>query len=188
MDGQSWAPFPQPTFKCFQGLGNTCTIHMEMSMELDITIKTQWFRVVKMCNINKRPSNASLDTHIGRRDLLSMGPAQLQWNGRHARPTLVILPPWGRSMLQAWNPPPRSIEIKWHGIIPSTLDLVWGNVWDNMHSKHDGAFSWSIWPKAVAVNSWRSRFIADIDDKCQLCIACISKTIAYKFWDYRVAF
>ena len=35
-----------------------------------------------MCNINKGPWIASLDMYIGRRDLLSMDHAQLQWKTR----------------------------------------------------------------------------------------------------------
>lgn len=40
-------------------------------------------------------------------------------------------------------------------------------------------FILSFWNKAIAVNSWTTIFIMDIDDKCHMCTQRIPKTIAY---------
>jgi hypothetical protein len=65
--------------------------------------------------------------------------------------------------------------------------LKWGNVWDKMRSKKEGDFIWSLWHKVVAVNSWRVRFIDEIDDKCLMCALDIPETIAHRFWDCKFA-
>ena len=62
-----------------------------------------------------------------------------------------------------------------------------GNLWDKTRSKKRRAFIWSIWHRAVAVNSWRARFIVNIDDKCHMCMNDILETIFHKLWDRRVA-
>lgn len=63
----------------------------------------------------------------------------------------------------------------------------WGTVWDKMRSKKEGDFIWSLWQKVVAINSWRVRFIAEIDDKCLMCALNIPETIAHRFWDCKCA-
>ena len=40
---------------------------------------------------------------------------------------------------------------------------------------------WSLWHKAVALNSWRARLIVDVEDKYHMCARDIPKTIAHKF-------
>lgn len=74
--------------------------------------------------------------------------------------------------------PPKSIIVKQHGNIPHRLKLKWGNVWDRMRNKKEGAFISSIWHKVVTINAWRARLITRINDKCCMCSANIPKTIA----------
>ena len=76
---------------------------------------------------------------------------------------------------------------KWHGIVTPSLKLKEGNVWDKTHSCKEGAFIWSIWHKAVAVNAWRVMFIEAIDNTCHMCMVDILETIIHKFWDCRIA-
>lgn len=61
-----------------------------------------------------------------------------------------------------------------------------GNVWDKTHSRKEGAFIWSIWHKAIAVNSWRDRFIKDIDGNCLMCMLDIVETIVHRFWGHKI--
>ena len=60
------------------------------------------------------------------------------------------------------NPLPKTIFYKWHNILIPSLELKWRNVWDKMKSKEEGAFIWSLWHKAMTVNSRRTMFIMDI--------------------------
>lgn len=61
-----------------------------------------------------------------------------------------------------------------------------GNVWDKTWTRKEGTFIWSIWHKAMAVNTWCVMFIKDIDDKCCMCNNDILKAIAHMFWDCRI--
>lgn len=86
----------------------------------------------------------------------------------------------GRNVLQTHIPPPRSIVTQWHSIIPTRLKFEWGNLCDKMCHTKEGTFIWSIWHKVIVLNSWRARVIADIDDKCQMCMLDILKTITHR--------
>ena len=93
-------------------------------MELDITIKAQWFKLIRLCTISKGIWEPSIDVYIGRRDTLTMDLAQLQWNSRANFFSYTYV--MGRNMVQAHNPPPRTIVTKWHGIVPLRLELKMG--------------------------------------------------------------
>jgi hypothetical protein len=62
--------------------------------------------------------------NIDRRDLLSMDPSWLQW--KTCEDYLTYASAMRRNILQAWNPPLRSIVVNWHGIIPLGLILNGG--------------------------------------------------------------
>ena len=129
---------------CFQGSGNTHThiVNTDTPMGFHKTTKAQWFRMFKLCTINKGSSKPSFDMNIDRKDLLSMDPPFLQW--KTCEDYLSYTSAMGRNILQARNPLLRSIVVKWHGIIPPRLNFKWGNLWDKMCSKNEGAFIWSI--------------------------------------------
>lgn len=91
-----------------------------------------------------------------------------------------------KNLIQANKPPPRSIMTKWRGIITSNLKLKWGNIWDETHTRKEGAFIWSNW-QVVALNSWKAKFIANIDEKCIMCETNIPKTVTHRFWECMVA-
>lgn len=80
-----------------------------------------------------------------------------------------------------------SIIAKWHGILAPNCKLKWGDVLDGSRNMKEIIFSWSIWNKSIAINTWRARFIEDIDDKCHMCNDDTLETIQCRFWDCRVA-
>lgn len=94
---------------------------------------------------------------------------------------------FGGNHLQTRNPQPTSIVVKWHGLITPRLKLKWRNMWDRVHIQKERVFIWSIWHKAVAVTSWRARFIDYVNDKCWMCNLDLLETIAHKFWNCKIA-
>jgi hypothetical protein len=62
-----------------------------------------------------------------------------------------------------------------------------GNVWNRLRNKKEGAFIWAFWHEAVAINSWRARFIVEVDNKCLMCGRNILETIVHYFWECRMA-
>lgn len=60
-------------------------------------------------------------------------------------------------------------------------------MWDKTHSHKEGAFTWSVWHKPVAIDSWRARFIKGIDNKCLMCRMDILEIITCSFWDCIIA-
>ena len=48
-------------------------------------------------------------------------------------------------------------------LLPLNVKLEWGNVWDRLRNRKEGAFIWALWHKVVVFNSWRARFTAEVD-------------------------
>ena len=48
-------------------------------VDFDITIKAQWFSLVRIYTITRWKHKTSINMYIGERDTLSMNPTQLRW-------------------------------------------------------------------------------------------------------------
>ena len=74
--------------------------------------------------------------------------------------------------------PPRSISSRWHGIFSSRYIEMGQYVGQGLQQKGRLVHPVNI-NKAVAVKSWRARFIIDVDDKCHMCLVPIYETITH---------
>lgn len=111
---RSWAPFPPLTLKCFRVPVSTRIVDRDALVELDITNKAQWFRLVKICNVTKGAKKPSFEIHLGG-DTLSMDLAKLHW--KSGKDFLSYTSSISKNLLQERNPQTRSIITKWHGVI-----------------------------------------------------------------------
>lgn len=100
-------------------------VNRNVPMELDITIKARWFRLIRPYTINMGGSiNQVLTRILGKETHMAWIPQGLRWKSEED--TLSYAFTIGRNLLLIQNPKTLSIITKWHVYIPLRLKLKHG--------------------------------------------------------------
>ena len=102
------------------------------------------------------------------------------WRWGHGGHFLNYTTKSGREIIASRNSGTIRAGDKWEDYLPGNYRFFWFQVWDPFRSGKEGAFIWSIWHKAVAVNEWRAR-IASISKQCVVCLPNTSESVKHKF-------
>lgn len=89
----------------------------------------------------------------------------------------------GRLMLRRRHTIPSVVEKKWAGILPPSFKLRWATIWTSNRVKKESGLLWAMWHRAVAVNEWRGRINANLDQNCVVCNSNSKETILHRFWE-----
>ena len=93
----------------------------------------------------------------------------------------------GREMLGGFTSLQKPIQEKWRSEGGLSCVPKWTEVWKSTRSKKEAGFMWSLWHRAVATNSWRGRFLPNVDQSCPSCqLGCV-ETYTHCFFDCRNA-
>ncbi|KAG0555167.1 hypothetical protein KC19_12G149200 [Ceratodon purpureus] len=136
----------------------------DLEGDTDYVGAVQHVRVVTLLRgPHKDPCHLYVDFLTG----LNFDPARWLW--RDQTPLLAYTAKQGRTLLRATRQLSTPIAAKWPGLLPQTFKAEWQDVWRPVRPQKDAAFLWSIYHKAVAVNSWRHQIDPGIDPICSLC-------------------
>lgn len=59
----------------------------------------------------------------------------------------------GKKLFNSRETPSRNVSKKWNQIFSTDFKLKWQHVWLKRRSKKEVGFLWSLWHKALAVNT-----------------------------------
>lgn len=137
-------------------------INIEAPREVMASIKPRWFRLVELWELVKPPRNQHMIS-------LLKGETPFKWilKGLSGSPRNYICPTPGwlaKTYYNKRNPCSKAIFERWGGLLIPNLNLK-----DIMKNTKEGLFIWSLWHKAVAINSWHARYVTNEDDKRHMC-------------------
>jgi hypothetical protein len=81
----------------------------------------------------------------------------------------------------------KPIPHKWRNEIPPSTAPKWNIIWHKAKAQIHVAFLWSIIHKAVVVNEWQGKFLAEIDKSCLHCGPQSAESVGYKFYNCPLA-
>lgn len=89
----------------------------------------------------------------------------------------------GRLLLRKHHVIPSVVRKKWTGILSHTFKLRWSTIWTTDITKKESGLLWAIWHRAMAVNEWRGRISANVDQRCLVCTLGKKESVLHRFWE-----
>lgn len=90
-----------------------------------------------------------------------------------------------RSLLSHETDIEQTLADRWKRELLETPKLNWKDNWKKPRVPKEAGFVWALWHRAIAINSWRSKWNPSVDNSCPFCTGPIlrTETSMQRFWE-----